>query len=230
MKGYSWVLRAVVAAGLCLTLILAGCSTNWIEEAEQIVAALIPAATNIVTLVAGLEGKGVSASDAQLVQSAGAQAGADLQLISGLIAAYQKADESARPGILNQIQSGIEAVEANLQGLLGALHIQDAATQAKITAVVGIVLSEVQGLAAVLPAGGSSHFSQKQREVGHPTSLGQPTVSGGKTPLSAREFVKSYNATMRAKTGKVELDRATAGLGIHEHGKVERIATVGVLK
>ena len=32
-----------------------------------------------------------------------------------------------------------------------ALHIKDAATQAKITAVVGIVLSEVQSLAAIVP-------------------------------------------------------------------------------
>ena len=42
-------------------------------------------------------------------------------------------------------------MQANLQGLLPALHIQDAATQAKITAVVGIVLSEVQSLAAIVP-------------------------------------------------------------------------------
>jgi len=34
---------------------------------------------------------------------------------------------------------------------LSALHIKDAATQAKITAVIGFLLSEVQSLAAILP-------------------------------------------------------------------------------
>jgi hypothetical protein len=49
-------------------------------------------------------------------------------------------------------------------------------------------------------------------------------------PLTASEFVTSYNATLTAKTGNVELDRATSGLQIHAHSKVERWGTVGVLK
>jgi hypothetical protein len=38
-------------------------------------------------------------------------------------------------------------------------------------------------------------------------------------PLTAKEFVESYNATMTAKTGNAALDRATAGLKIHRHRK-----------
>ena len=147
-KGWGRVGLALV---LCVTMMLAACSTAWIGQAEEVVAALIPAATNIVALVAALEGKSVSAADLQTIQKAGAQAGADLQLIQSLITAYQNAAETAKPGILNQIQTAIGAVQANLQGLLPALHIQDAATQAKITAVVGIVLAEVQSLAAIVP-------------------------------------------------------------------------------
>ena len=151
MKNSNGFGRVVLAAVLCMTLTLAACSTQWIGEAEQIVAALIPAATNIVALVAALQGKSVSAADLQTIEKAGAQAGADLQLVQSLIAAYQTADATAKPGILNQIQTAIGTAQANLQGLLPALHIQDSATQAKITAVVGIVLSEVQSLAAIVP-------------------------------------------------------------------------------
>src|SRR5205814_193787 len=136
---------------LCSTLIWTGCSTAWVGQAEEIVAALIPAAANIVTLVAALQGKSVSAADMQTIQDAGTQAGADLQLIASLIAAYQKAGAATQPGILNQIESAINATQGTLQELLPALHIKDAATQAKITAVIGIVLSEVQSLAAILP-------------------------------------------------------------------------------
>jgi hypothetical protein len=215
---------AALAVVLCCTVFMQGCSTAWIGEAEEIVAALIPAAANILTLVAMLEGNGVSAGDLATIQSAGTQAGADLQLIQSLIAAYEKADASAQPGILNQITTAIGTVEGNLQNLLPALHIKDTATQAKIAAVVGIVLSEVQSLAAVVPelTNGPSLSAKSALRTGHARQV--------KTPLTAREFVDSYNATMTAKTGNAPLDRATAGLKIHQHGKVARWMTAGVLR
>ena len=213
--------RTGVAVVLCLTIGLAGCSTAWIGEAEQVVAALIPGVANLVTLVAALEGKTVSAADLQTIQNAGAQAGADLQLLQSLIAAYDKADAMAKPGILNQIQSAVEAVQGNLEGLLPALHIKDAATQTKVTAVVGVLLSEVQSLVAVVP------MAKNQLSA----ASGQLSVkSSPKPPLSTNEFVASYNATMTAKTGNADLDRTTSGLKIHAHGKVERLVTVGWLK
>jgi hypothetical protein len=226
--------RVLVAVVLCLTMTLAGCSTAWIGQAEEIVAALIPAAANLVTLVAALEGKTVSASDLQLIQSVGTQAGAGLQLIQSLVTAYQQADASAQPGILNQIESAITAVQSNLQGLLNSLHIEDAATQAKVTAVVGILLSEVQSLAAIVPlvqgqgtaAGARLSVASGQWSVNAKASNG----AGVKAPLSANEFVSSYNATMTAKTGNAALDKATAGLKIHRHGKLVRWVTAGVLK
>jgi hypothetical protein len=214
--------RVALAMVLCMTIALAGCSTAWIGQAEEVVAALIPAATNIVALVAALQGKSVSAADLQTIQKAGAQAGADLQMIQALITAYQTADATAKPGILNEIQTAIGTVQANLQGLLPALHIQDTATQAKITAVVGIVLSEVQSLAAILPLANPNTS---------PAMMAKAAVQAKtKPPLTASEFVASYNATLTAKTGNAALDRATAGLKIHVHGKLARWATVGVLK
>jgi hypothetical protein len=235
-----------VALGLVLgvTVTLVGCSLNWIGEAEQIVGALIPAAANIITLVAALDGKSISAADLQTIQNAGTQAGADLQLIESLIAAYQTADETAKPGILNQISAAIDAVQGNLQGLLAGLHIQDAATQAKITAVVGIVLSEVESLGAIVPvvsagaeASNSSVRSATESQSPHPLGkLGAGSVANGATrvghplPLTASEFVKSYNATLTAKTGNADLDRVTAGLKVHLHGKAARWVTAGVLE
>lgn len=213
--------KMMLALVLSFTMVWSGCSTNWIEEAEQIVSALIPAAANLLALVAALEGKSVSAADLQVIQNAGTQAGADLQLIQSLITAYQQADASAQPGILNQIESAINAVQANLQGLLPALHIKDAATQTKVTAVIGILLSEVQSLAAVVP------LVKNQASVARAEGTERSQV---KLPLTASEFVKSYNATMTAKTGNAALDRAAAGLQIHLHGKVERVVTAGVLK
>ena len=216
--------RVVLAVVLCGTMIWSGCSTSWIAEAEQIVAVLVPAAANLVTLVAALQGKTVSAGDLATIQNVEAQAGADLQLIESLIAAYDKADAAAKPGILNEIQSAIGAVQGNLQGLLMGLHIKDTATQTKISAVVGILLSEVQSLAAVLP------IVQGNPKIPTLAAKSAARMEHPRVPLSASEFVQSYNATLTAKTGNADLDRVTGSLQIHLHSKVERVASAGVLK
>src|SRR5260370_736485 len=49
-------------------------------------------------------------------------------------------------------------------------------------------------------------------------------------PLTASQFVASYNATLTAKTGNAELDHAAAGLRIHVHEKFARWASAGLLK
>jgi hypothetical protein len=214
--------KAALVSVLCLTITLSGCSTAWISQAEEIVAVLIPAATNIVALVTGLRGGNVSAQDLQAIQSAGTQAAADLQLIQSLVAEYQKADAQAQPGILTQIQTAIGTVQSNLAAILPALHIKDAATEAKVTAIVGVVLAEVQSLAAIVPLvnpQASAAMIQRAQQQ-----------ASKQAPLTASEFVASYNATMTAKTGKADVDGATSGLRIHVHGKLARWATGGVLK
>ena len=208
--------KALLTLTLGTTLVLTACSTAWIGEAEQIVAALVPAAANIVALVTALQGKSVSANDLETIQNAGAQASADLQLLQSLIAAYQKADAAEQPGILNQIQAAINAAQSTMGGLLPALHIKDAATEAKITAVVGIVLSEIQSLAAIVPLVNAS-ATQATMAMAAKQVKEQP-------PMTASEFVASYNATLTAKTGNADLDHATAGMEIHLHGKFARWA------
>ena len=116
----------------------------------------------------------------------------------------------------------MSAVQSTLNDLLPALHIKDAATQAKITAVVGMLVAEVQSVAAIVPL------------VNAGASPGMMTLAARQVtkqpPLTASEFVASYNATMTAKTGNAELDHATAGMRIHLHGKFARWASAGLLK
>jgi hypothetical protein len=84
------------------------------------------------------------------------------------------------------------------------------------------VLSEIQSLAAIVPLVDPS-ASPGTMAVAAKQVKKQP-------PLTASEFVGSYNATMTAKTGNAELDRATAGLRIHLHGEFARWASAGLLK
>ena len=118
------VTKSALALLLCGMLIWTGCSTAWVGQAEGIVAALIPAAANIVALVAALQGQSVSAADLQTIQTAGAQAGADLQIIQSLISAYQKADAAAQPNSeidqervqLKAAQKALDALQILLNG------------------------------------------------------------------------------------------------------------------
>ncbi len=217
------VAKVAVAIVLCGTLTWTACSAEaWIGEAEQIAAVLIPAVGNLVAVAAAVQGNKVSAADLQAIQNAGAQVAADLQLLQSLMTAYQKVDAAARAGLLNQAQTAIGAAQANLNGLLPALHIKDAATQAKISAVIGLVTSEVNSLAAIVPLVNSN---------ASPGMMPMAARQAKKSPLlTAREFVSSYNSTMTAKSGDAALDHATAGMQIHMHSKVARWASGGLLK
>jgi hypothetical protein len=206
------VVRALAAVVLCATMILTACSTAWITEAEEIVAALIPAAANLLTLIEALQGNGVSTQDLQTMQSASTQAQTDLQLINTLVTQYQQATDAATQALLlAQIQTAITTVQSNLSALLPALHITDPATQAKVAAVIGLILSEVQSLEAILPA--------VQPVVTSGTSAAKASAAlktkSVKPPLSANQFRASYNAIMTAKTGNATLDGAAAKCKLH---------------
>jgi hypothetical protein len=231
--------KAAVAVVVSCALVMMACSTEWIEEAEKIVATLVPAVSNILALVAAFEGKSVSPQDAQVIQNAGTQAGADLQLIQSLIGQYEAADAAGKAGILSKIQNAMATAEANLNAILPALHIKDAATEAKIQAVVGLCLAELESLEAIVPVAqpatqnvsriGAAGGSQSFHAVGNSAAqVGQPAAT--RAPLSASEFAASYNKVMTAKTGNAELDRATVKLAIRRHSKFVRWASAGMVK
>jgi hypothetical protein len=156
------------------------------------------------------------------IENAGKQAGNDLQLAQSLIQAYDVADAAAKPGILGQINSALNTAESNMTSILPALHISDVATQSKIEAVVGLVVTEVQSLEAIIP-------------IVNPNSsvkaMARATVQAQKTPpLSASAFRTSFNHVMTDKTGNAELDRISPAFAIHEHSKAVRVLTVGIAK
>jgi hypothetical protein len=213
--------RFVAGFLFCAFLMLTGCSTTWVAAAEQMVAVLIPATANLMALVATFRGN-ATAADLQTIQNAGAQTEAGLQLIQSLIAEYDTADVAAQPGLLSQIQAGLSDVQSNLNGLLPALHIKDASTQAKITAVVELLISEMQAMAAIVPLANPGASAAMVR-------LALKQIDKRPMP-SSEEFVTSFNAIMTGRTGNASLDRATSGLRIHAHGKFERLATAGLLK
>jgi hypothetical protein len=201
----SKITKALVALVLCFTLAFSACTTSWITEAEQIITALLPSVANLITIIESLEG--ASVQDTQITQTTVGQVTTDLQLIQTLVTEYQTAAASAQPGILGQIQATAVDIQQNLASLLTALHIADAALRAKITAIVGVILAEVQSLIAIVP-------------LVNPAASAATGVHVALTmPLTANEFVNLYNRVMVAKSGNPSLDKVTSQLKIHVHHK-----------
>lgn len=181
-------------AATLLLVFLVGCTSSWVAQAIAITDALLPAVTNIVALVAALQGQTVNPQDVALIQNVAQQAGADLQLVGQLLNQYNASPAAAQPGIVQKIVAALNDAQTNLGGIMTAVHITDAATQAKVAAVIGVVLSEVQAIAALLPTLQSGHMS----------------VIPGAKPMSVKQFKSAFNTAMHRQTGNSVVDNAAS--------------------
>lgn len=136
----------------CLMLAV-GCAANWISEATNIIQLLVPSITSILSILTAFGVPvGLSAAALAAVQSWANQATAGLQTVGGLIDQYNKAEATAQPGILTEIQTVLSTIVANLSTILPEIHVTDPSSQAKITAVIEAVQAEMQALINLVPA------------------------------------------------------------------------------
>ena len=187
---------AIALSGLMLVMSVA-CNTSWISQATSIIAVLEPAAVNIITLVAALQGHTVSAADLNTITAATNEANADFKLIGDLLAQYNSANAAST---IDKINVALNDAKTHLSGILTALHISDPATIAKISAVIGVVIAEIQSLAALIPV-----------------VKGQTTMKAAHVPypLDAHQFKAAFNAVMTAPTPNLAVNQAAAGATIH---------------
>jgi hypothetical protein len=145
--------RICLLVGLVdLTLLLAGCSTSWVTEAESIIGALIPAVQGILLILSGLGVTALSPTVTTAIQGWGAQAMNDLQnVILPLIQKYNAAEATAKPGIASEIETAMSTITGGLTSILPTLKITDPAIQAKVTAIVTEVSDEMTALLNLIP-------------------------------------------------------------------------------
>lgn len=136
---------------LGLPLMLAGCTTAWTGEATNIIKLLVPAIESALAIMAAF-GVGLAPNVLQSVQSWASQATADLNQVATLIEQYNTAEAGAKPGLLTEIQTILSTVTANLQSLLPSIHVTDANTQAKVTAIITLISDEMTALIGLVPA------------------------------------------------------------------------------
>jgi len=188
--------KSILAGVLAVTMFATACSTSWVSEAIAITNALLPVAVNVIQLVTAMQGSGTSSTDLALAQKWATTISADLTLVQTLLNQYNTAAAADKPGFLNRLNDALQVVSSDLGTLLPALHIANPQTQAKVSAIVGLVVAEVQSIEALVAA------AQGKTAI----------VRSAPRPLTAKGFKAAYKEVMRAPTGYAPLDQTTAAL------------------
>lgn len=179
------IAKASVCTILSLALIIAGCSTSWINTALADLPVITQVALNIASIVAAAQGKEeASPAVASQVQNIAAQVKSDLTLVQSLISSYQSATATQKPALMQKINAALSDVQTNLNAILTAVHIKDAALQATIVAAVGVAVTTITSIESLIPQPA-------------PTS-GAVRASAAVKPPSAAQLKKQFNAIFAA--------------------------------
>ncbi len=175
----------VLGVMLGLVSLSSGCTTpSWVVEAERIAKVALPIVEGLASIV------GVSAG------SAVGQVVNDLNLVFTLFDTYQAAPSA---DTLQQIQAGLNTVNADIGQILPAAHVKNPATQNKVAAILQLVTSEFSNIASLIPSSSAS-LSLPARRAARP-----------KLPITAKDFKAQYNKIVTAETGDLACDRLFEG-------------------
>ena len=188
--------RSILAGVLAVTLCATACSTSWVSQAIAITNALLPVAVNVIQLVTAMQGAGASSTDVALAQKWATAVSADLTVVQTALNQYNKAAAADKPGFLSKLNDALQVASGDLATLLPALHITNPQTQAKVTAMVGLVGAEVSAIEALVGA-----------------AQGKTSITRGASKvMDAASFKAAYKTVVKAPTGYAPLDQATTGL------------------
>lgn len=186
-----------------LMLSMFACSfQTWVTKANQILVAAEPAIQIVISLLP-LLGANVPPVVATEIQNWAPQVEGDLTTLTGLITQWNDAAENAKAGIVAKIEAEITVVQNQLTSILPALHILNAATQAKIAAIVAAVGEAVSLVANLVASVKGSSVSLARK-------------AAAKAPFKNAKGFKSYcNTIVHAATGDPVVDAATAQVQIY---------------
>ena len=115
-------------------------SAQWTQVASTTLTLTAPLVQTIAVLVAGNESGAETTKVIQEIQR-------DFTTAASLIADAH----SGKSGATEQLQSVLTSINTNLNGLLAAGHVKDAATLQKLTVGVNAITAEVNAILAVIP-------------------------------------------------------------------------------
>lgn len=199
---------AILAVVLSLALSIQGCSFS-VPQFEAVLNEIGPAVLTILEIVSIFKGTPVNSALPSKIN-------ADVAGLEKLYSDFQAAQAAAKPGIQGDIASGFDVLNADLGTAFSIAQVSDPNTEAKITALIGLVQTGVGIAEAIVPAPSPAPVTAKA------------VVS---TPLSASAIADSWNKILTAKTGNVKVDAYTkTAHRIHVHNVFTRTTTLGIAK
>jgi hypothetical protein len=203
------VKKKVLSVFLSLLLVLgvtftnAGCST---VEFTTVLNEVGPAVGVILQIVALSSGKTVGAG----LQ---AKVTADSAALNTLITTFDAAAAADKGSIQAEVNGAFATLQQDLSQVFTLAQVSNPATQAKIASLITLVQGLVQIAEAAIPA---------------PAATATASATVKRTPVSASEFVSTWNKTLTAKTGDAKVDAYTAKHQYHRHGWAVRQLTFHV--
>jgi hypothetical protein len=201
-------MKIILVFTLSVAIVLTGCSAAWISTIDSILAVAAPALIDILQIVA-------VANNQPLNSGLAAKINTDASAIELLARDFAKASSASSSGICQQLEAAINTYEIDQQLVLQVAQVSDTNTQTKITLLADLVAGTIQAITAVIPSCQNA-ASTRGFKV--------------RSDLTLRDFVTEYNAILKIETGNAAVDALTPKLAIHQHSKIERAMTLGLLK
>jgi len=205
-----WVTMLLLWLAVMSVFCLSGCATSWVTEATSILQLLGPAISAALGILAAF-GTGIPPSVMTTIQAALNTGIAGITQILQWIEQYNSETPDQQKNILLQIQNAIQAIKDNIGSVLSNLSTGlPSDVLAKIQAVLGAVIAEVEALEALVPvlvAKGTLTEEDIQEHLG---------VSGSPL-LLAKQWKPMFKRILTAPTGNADLDKLTVEVA-KQHG------------
>jgi hypothetical protein len=196
--------KIALAMVLSCALVAQGCSQS---QVNAVLNEIGPAVLTILQIIAVVKGTPVNTSLSSKVNS-------DVASVETLYTDFSSASATSKPGIEGQLNAAMGVLNNDLNDIYNVAQVSDKNTQAKITALVGLIGTAINIVEATLPSTPSAMKASLQ-----------PTA------LNASGLADSWNKILVAKTGNAKVDDFTKHAHkIHNHGFFVRTITVGVAK
>jgi hypothetical protein len=193
--------KQLLAVALAISLVFAGCS---VSQFEAVLNEIAPAVLTILQIVQLLKGGTVNTAAVSKIS-------ADVAGLEKLYSDWQAADAANQGSVAGQINAGFSVLTQDLTQVLSIAQVSDPNTQAKITALIGLIETAVNIAEAAIPA-----------------TKARATLTA--IELTANGLADSYDKILVARTGNATVDAFTPHHKIHNHGKFVRVVTAGVAK
>lgn len=143
--------KAGVSIILALALVISGCSAAWIQTAIDDVPVVLQIATSIISIIQTANGVEDPAVMNEATQAAAA-AKNDLQTLQTLVTDYQAAAAADKPNFVGKIDAALAVSQKDLSAILAAFHVKNQNLQLTVATSVGLALSTLAAIQALIPA------------------------------------------------------------------------------